>query len=195
MANPQERSCKSSDSDSATTAPLPYRPPASHTLPVLQSLIRGTSFLICPPYPYTEEQATEWIEMNTKNYERIVGRWIEKGVIERDEEGCPVGNGRLGEGAGGPWVGDLGIVRKGVIGKEGGSGENEEGDEEEDEEEDTVWSYGFFLDPQYHRQGIMGATLKCVIQCYLLPILKAKHIRSCAFEDNWGHARRKRSAG
>ncbi|SGY16194.1 BQ5605_C012g06800 [Microbotryum silenes-dioicae] len=156
-----------------------------------------------PPYPYTEDQARDWIKINTERYERIVARWIDAGRIGWDEEGCPVGNLRLGEGAG---VGGDADVKK----------------EEGDVEQDTVWSYGcaflserrlevgkgfslqlwvlfllrtVFLAPQYHRQGIMAAALQCIIESYLIPVLKARHIRSCAFEDNWGSRRTQEKCG
>ncbi|SCZ93406.1 BZ3500_MvSof-1268-A1-R1_Chr6-3g08638 [Microbotryum saponariae] len=231
MASDEVRPSTSSDTP-APSSPPPYRPPSSHTLPILQSLIQSTSFRICsltrtlylpiphpsltlsltlpnpldfaplhrtlndpsvalqlegPPYPYTEDQARGWIKSNTEKYERIVARWIDAGRIGWDEEGCPVGNLRLGEGAGGTWVGDLGVVRKG--------GDANFREEDGNVEQDIVWSYGFFLAPQYHRQGIMAAALKCIIESYLLPVLKARHIRSCAFEDNWGSRRTQEKCG
>ncbi|SDA06014.1 BZ3501_MvSof-1269-A2-R1_C54g00297 [Microbotryum saponariae] len=196
-------------------SPPPYRPPSSHTLPILQSLIQSTSFRICsltrtlylpiphprspcrspfptprlrapPPNPDDPSVALQ-LEgpPNTEKYERIVARWIDAGRIGWDEEGCPVGNLRLGEGAGARGRGSR-VVRKG--------GDANFREEDGNVEQDIVWSYGFFLAPQYHRQGIMAAALKCIIESYLLPVLKARHIRSCAFEDNWGSRRTQENA-
>ncbi|GAA6002140.1 GNAT family N-acetyltransferase [Rhodotorula paludigena] len=204
-------------SPSPTSLPLILTPPRPSDPPALVRTLndpRVAFSLVGPPYPYTEEIAREWNDFRRKAAEEAfkkLAQRAEEERLRREEDptgvseasaapwivdGLPVGNIRRADT--GEWVGDFGLPRWNY---EDTPDEVErdqllkENDAKEAGEPSIIWTFGFFLNPDYHGKGIMQHVLRTVLSTYVFPFLRADEIRGAAFTENRASIRTQEKCG
>ncbi|GAA6061223.1 hypothetical protein JCM10212_002682 [Sporobolomyces blumeae] len=173
--------------------------------------------LVGPPYPYSNELARGWAETKWRDTRTVFERWARE-IDEYDDArarrgseqargddlktlskplvGVPFGTIRRGDT--GEWLGDLGTSTwdyRDVEDLDERETRVKENDARQVGDVDKVWSFGYYLAPSYHSQGIMSLCLSSLLQTYLVPYLDAQTIRSSAFADNVASIRVQENAG
>ncbi|GAA5948330.1 hypothetical protein JCM3775_004288 [Rhodotorula graminis] len=168
--------------------------------------------LVGPPYPYSDELAREFIQLKRRDTRAVLERLAARArrELRRDGSGEEVDaapeerDGGEPDDEAAPWldklplcairradtgeyVGDLGVPRWQF--EDVGDGEERDrlvsaNEAKTASDPSALWSFGFYLRPSFHGQGIMAHVLRSVLDSYLFSYLGVDEVRGSAFADN-----------
>ncbi|GAA5835627.1 hypothetical protein JCM11251_002981 [Rhodosporidiobolus azoricus] len=167
--------------------------------------------LVGPPYPYTEELARDFSEGKKRGTEEYFGKLgglaqkaldaaagsvevASKRVLEEGEgkipdewlpDGLPFSDLRNQET--GDWVGDLSTMRwnfEDVADQEERERLRKDNLARKPGDPELAWSFGFFLSPNYHGQGLMHLALSSMFDAFLRSFLRCERIHGAAMAHN-----------
>ncbi|GAA6049595.1 hypothetical protein JCM3770_005026 [Rhodotorula araucariae] len=194
-----------------TTAPalaLILTPPRASDLPAIVRTLNDPRVglqLVGPPYPYTAQDAAERIASKARQTADASAQLARRARVDSEWDGrrggwvvdglplCAIRRADSGE-----WVGDFGVDRWLFEDLPEGVERDraiEENRAKQAGDESVLWTFGFYLNPEYHGQGIMTRVLRSVLASYLFPYLNAGEVRGAAFASNLGSVRTQEKCG
>ncbi|BGP39836.1 hypothetical protein JCM10450v2_003806 [Rhodotorula kratochvilovae] len=196
-------------SPAPTSLPLILTPTRESDIPALLRTLNDPRVglqLVGPPYPYTPAHAAERLAFNARGTSAAFARLAERARradAGRDEEGqgwivdglplCAIRREDTGE-----WVGNFGVDR--WLFEDVPAGEERERATAENNakcvgDKSVLWTFGFYLNPDYHGKGIMEHVLRTVLASYIFPYLNASEVRGAAFTANVASVRTQEKCG